>query len=86
MNKINKNILIVVLVIINLVLIFYGGGDKGRAAFISVPILLLLDIIFLIFSIISKNQKLIYAAILLITIAPILALVVFAYNFPFLTR
>jgi hypothetical protein len=81
---INKKIII--LAIINFVLIATSGIDKGRSYFLTLPILLLIDIITLIYSIVKKDKWLIISSLILLILSPIIGFIIFSKAFPFLAR
>ncbi len=77
---------ILILVIINLVSIFYCSLDKGRGAFLAIPIILLTNLTVGIYSLVKKDEKLMITSIISFFAAPFLGFMVFIFNFPFLTR
>ena len=85
--KLNKNILTIISIfLLSFILIVLSGNDKGRTAFVAIPAIFLSNVIFIIYGIIKKNQKLVLIALVLLFVAPIFAFAVFVHNFPFLTR
>ncbi|WP_456423014.1 hypothetical protein [Lutibacter sp.] len=86
--KKNKNIIIIIiaLIIIDIALIANSGADKGKAAFYSIPLILLINSTISIYGFIKKNKKIGIAALILFFLTPIFAFIVFVYHFPFLTR
>lgn len=86
--KKNKNsiIIIIALIIIDIALIANSGVDKGKAAFYSIPLILLINSTTSVYGFIKKNKKIGVAALILFFLAPLFAFIVFAYHFPFLTR
>jgi len=81
-----KKIIILILIIIDIALIVNSGAEKGRAAFYSIPLILLMNFAVSIYGFIKKDKKLGITALILFFVAPIFAFIVFVYNFPFLTR
>lgn len=86
MNKLKKNISVIIICSISIFLIILSGLEKGRGAFISIPALFIVNILIIIYGMIKKMPKLVLTALILFFIAPLLAFLVFSLNFPFLTR
>ncbi len=81
-----KNKIIISFIFLNIILICLGAMDKGKMSFVSIPAILLTNLIFMIYSLVKKNKKLIIIALILLFASPIIAVVVFVYFMPFLTR
>lgn len=78
--------ILILLYVTNIILIYVSGTEKGRAAFFTVPLAILLNILFSVYGFYKKNSKIGVTALLLIFITPVLIFVVFINVFPFLTR
>ncbi len=83
---VQKNKIIIGVIFLNLILICLGAMDKGKMSFVSIPAILLINLIFIIYSLIKKNKRLIIIAFILLVASTIIAFVVFVHFMPFLTR
>lgn len=72
--------------IVNIVLIYLSGLNKGLVAFISIPFIFLLNLTVSIIGFVKGDRKLGFTAIILFFVTPVLAFIVFAQVFQFLTR
>ncbi len=81
-----KHKVLILIYMINIILIYVSGTEKGRTAFFTVPLVILLNISFSFYGFYKKNSKIGVTAFLLIFITPVLIFIVFINVFPFLTR
>ncbi len=81
----SKNI-IIGLIILNIILIYACSLDDGRGTFWAIPLDFILNLAFVIYSIIKKKEKVIITALILLFTVPIIEIIVFVMNFAFLTR
>ncbi len=79
-------IIIIALTIIDIVLIAYSGANKGLVAFVSIPLILFINLAVSVYGFVKKDKKLGITALVLFFIAPIFAFIIFAKSFVFLTR
>jgi hypothetical protein len=85
--KLSKNIIIIsIAIIISILLVMYSGSDKGRGAFIAIPLLLFLNASLSIYGFLTKQKKIGIAGLILFFVAPIFAFIYFISVFQFLTR
>lgn len=75
-----------IVIVANIILIYTSGLDKGKGSFYSIPFLMLIDLAFIIYSIVKNNRRLIQVSIILFFVSLFSAIVVFIRTFPFLTR
>ncbi|GBD91779.1 hypothetical protein BMS3Abin04_02511 [bacterium BMS3Abin04] len=78
--------IILVLITINIILISISGMEKGRMAFLTIPLVLLINIVSTLYGFIKQNNKLGVTALVLFFVAPIIIFIIFINVFPFLTR
>jgi len=67
-------------------LIYMCSTDKGRGAFIAMPLIFLINLILMIIGIIKKRNPLTITSLILLFIAPVLGFIVFAINFPWIAH
>lgn len=85
--KLNKNVIIIsIAIVISFLLVIFSSSDKGRGAFIAIPLLLFLNGSLSLYGFTTKQKKIGIAGLILFFVAPILAFVVFIQVFQFLTR
>jgi len=81
-----KSKIIMVLIFINVILVSVSGTYKGKMAFLTIPLVLLINIIFSIYGFSKKKEKLGRTALSLLFISMTLIIIIFINVFPFLTR
>ena len=85
--KLSKNSIInSIAIIISIFLVFFSESEKGKGAFIAIPLLLILNGGVSIYGFLTKQNKIGFMGLFLFFITPILAFIVFISVFPFLTR
>jgi hypothetical protein len=85
--KFNKNsIIISTAIILSILLVNFSGSDKGRGAFLSIPLLLFLNGILSVYGFLTKQKIIGIIGLILFFVAPIFAFVIFISVFQFLTR
>ena len=78
--------LLIALLTVNSVLVALSGTDQGRMSFLTIPLLVLFNLVLTIYGFSKKNRKVGFTALVLLFVAPIVSFIIFVNVFPFLTR
>ena len=80
------NLLMLLIVILNIILVILGKEVNAFASFITIPIIIVLNLMVLIYGFVRDKKKLGIFGIVSLIVTTTIAIIVFVENVVFLTR